>query len=88
MSNSVRIELLPLGRTLTVPRGTPLPDVLFPLGVEFPCGGLGRCIGCKIKVLAGSLPISDEDRRKLTGHGTGRGLAAGLPRTRRRRSEN
>jgi uncharacterized 2Fe-2S/4Fe-4S cluster protein (DUF4445 family) len=66
VSNSVRIELLPLGRTLTVPRGTPLPDVLFPLGVEFPCGGLGRCKGCKIKVLAGSLPISDEDRRKLT----------------------
>ena len=58
---------MPLGKVLRVKRGTPLQDVLFAHGVEFPCGGRGRCKGCKIKVLAGALPITDEDRQKLSG---------------------
>jgi uncharacterized 2Fe-2S/4Fe-4S cluster protein (DUF4445 family) len=66
MSEMVRIELLPLGKVLEVERGTPLQDLLFAHGVEFPCGGRGRCKGCKVKVLAGSLPISGEDRQRLT----------------------
>ncbi len=63
MSESVQIKLLPIGKTLTVPRGTPLQDVLFAPGVEFPCGGQGRCKGCRIKVRSGSLPITAEDER-------------------------
>lgn len=66
MTDSVDIELLPLNKTLAVGRGTPLQDVLFAHGVEFPCGGRGRCKGCKVRVLAGSLPITEEDREKLT----------------------
>ncbi|MBI5386263.1 MAG: DUF4445 domain-containing protein [Verrucomicrobia bacterium] len=66
MSEMARIELLPLGKTITVEKGTPLQDVLFAQGVEFPCGGRGRCRGCKIKILAGDLPVTDEDRRVLT----------------------
>jgi len=66
MSTSVRIELLPLGKMFTVERGTPLQDVLFAQGVEFPCGGRGRCKGCRIKVLGGSLPVTSEDELKLT----------------------
>jgi uncharacterized 2Fe-2S/4Fe-4S cluster protein (DUF4445 family) len=66
MSDLVQVELLPLGEVLKVERGAPLQDVLFAHGVEFPCGGRGRCKGCKIKVLAGSLPITGEDRQKLT----------------------
>ena len=66
MSEFVRIELLPLGKVLRVKRGTPLQDVLFAHGVEFPCGGRGRCKGCTIKVLAGSLPITEEDTQKLS----------------------
>jgi uncharacterized 2Fe-2S/4Fe-4S cluster protein (DUF4445 family) len=66
MSDLVHIELLPLGKVLEVERGTPLQDVLFAHGVEFPCGGRGRCKGCKIKVLAGVLPVTGEDRQKLT----------------------
>jgi uncharacterized 2Fe-2S/4Fe-4S cluster protein (DUF4445 family) len=62
----VKIELLPLGKTLEVERGTPLQDLLFAQGVEFPCGGRGRCKGCRIKVLSGSLPISDEEQAKLS----------------------
>ncbi len=66
MSQRVRIELLPLGKVLRVPRGTPLQDLLFAHGVEFPCGGRGRCKGCKVKVLGGSLPITEEEKQKLT----------------------
>jgi uncharacterized 2Fe-2S/4Fe-4S cluster protein (DUF4445 family) len=62
----VQIELLPLGERLQVERGTSLQDVLFVHGVEFPCGGRGRCKGCRIKVLAGSLPIIGEDRQRLS----------------------
>jgi uncharacterized 2Fe-2S/4Fe-4S cluster protein (DUF4445 family) len=60
-----RIELLPLGRTLAVPDGTPLREVLFAEGVEFPCGGRGRCKGCRVRVLAGELPVTAEDERLL-----------------------
>jgi uncharacterized 2Fe-2S/4Fe-4S cluster protein (DUF4445 family) len=58
--------LLPLGQVLEVERGAPLQDFLFGLGVEFPCGGRGRCKGCRIKVLAGSLPVSEDDRARLS----------------------
>ncbi len=66
MNDPVRLELLPLGKTLTVECGTPLQDVLFAQGVEFPCGGRGRCKGCRIKVLEGSLPLTEEGERLLT----------------------
>jgi uncharacterized 2Fe-2S/4Fe-4S cluster protein (DUF4445 family) len=66
MTGHVHLNLLPLGRTLRVKRGTPLQDVLFAHGVEFPCGGRGLCKGCKIKVLAGSLPVTPEDALRLS----------------------
>jgi uncharacterized 2Fe-2S/4Fe-4S cluster protein (DUF4445 family) len=66
MSNTVQIELLPLGTVLRVKRGTALQDVLFAHGVEFPCGGRGRCKGCRVKVLEGTLPITEEERLKLS----------------------
>lgn len=66
MKHPVHVELLPLGKTLTVECGAPLQDTLFAQGVEFPCGARGRCKGCKIKVLSGSLPTTAEDEEKLT----------------------
>jgi uncharacterized 2Fe-2S/4Fe-4S cluster protein (DUF4445 family) len=66
LNRTVTIELLPLGRTLRVPAGTPLADVLFAQGVEFPCGGRGRCKGCRVKILAGKLPVTADDARLLT----------------------
>ena len=60
------VELLPLGRVVRTERGTPLQDLLFVHGVEFPCGGQGRCRSCKIKVLAGTLPVSEEERRRFS----------------------
>ena len=66
MRANVRIELLPSGRELAVEPGTPLQDVLFAQGVEFPCGGRGRCKGCRIKVIEGSLQVTPEEERLLT----------------------
>lgn len=66
MSDLVRIELQPLGQVLQVERGTPLPDVLFDYGVEFPCGGHGDCRGCRVKLLSGELPVTPEEAFILT----------------------
>jgi uncharacterized 2Fe-2S/4Fe-4S cluster protein (DUF4445 family) len=62
----VQVELLPLGKVLAVPCGTPLQDVLFDQGVEFPCGGRGRCKGCRVRVLSGQVPIRAEDEKALS----------------------
>ncbi len=66
MSDRVRIELHPLGKILEAEAGTPLQDALFEYGVEFPCGGRGRCRGCRVKVLRGSLPVTPEQARVLS----------------------
>lgn len=65
MSDTARIELLPLGKTIEVPLGTPLQEVLFTEGVEFPCGGRGKCKGCRVKVLQGDFPVTPEQERLL-----------------------
>jgi uncharacterized 2Fe-2S/4Fe-4S cluster protein (DUF4445 family) len=62
----VRIHLLPLGEVLELESGSSLQDLLFAQGVEFPCGGRGRCKGCKVKVLKGVLPVTESDRLKLS----------------------
>src|SRR6476469_46327 len=66
MAASVRIELFPMGQKLSVPAGTPLQDILFAQGVEFPCGGRGRCKGCRVKVLGGQVSPCADDERLLT----------------------
>lgn len=62
----VRLVLQPFGKTVEVPGGTPLQEVLFAHGVEFPCGGKGRCRGCRVKVLAGDLPLTPAQRERLS----------------------
>jgi uncharacterized 2Fe-2S/4Fe-4S cluster protein (DUF4445 family) len=66
MSRPLQIELVPAGKHLHLDEGLSLQDLLFASGVEFPCGGRGLCKGCKIKVLSGSLPITAEDRNRLS----------------------
>jgi len=44
-----------------VARGAALQDVLFPYGVEFPCGGRGRCRRCRVRVTAGHVSASGQD---------------------------
>jgi uncharacterized 2Fe-2S/4Fe-4S cluster protein (DUF4445 family) len=67
MPSTVRIELLPLGKTFEAPVGVPLNDLLFQQGVEFPCGGRGRCRGCRVRVVQGVQPPTPEDERLFTG---------------------
>jgi uncharacterized 2Fe-2S/4Fe-4S cluster protein (DUF4445 family) len=73
MADLVHIILKPLGHEVSVERGTPLRDVLFPYGVEFPCGGNAVCEGCKIKVLAGNLAVTPEQGQILSAKEIGEG---------------
>jgi uncharacterized 2Fe-2S/4Fe-4S cluster protein (DUF4445 family) len=43
-----------------------LKDELFARGVEFPCGGVALCGGCRIRVVEGSVPITPEMEEVLT----------------------
>ncbi len=62
MNPTVRIDLQPAGRCLSVATGQSLQDALFAEGVEFPCGGRGRCRGCRVKVVKGVSAATPEDR--------------------------
>ncbi len=55
------LTLSPAGRRIAAPQGSLLQDVLFEHGVEFPCGGRGRCKGCRVRVLRGRLEPSAND---------------------------
>ena len=61
-SSRVRIRLEPYASEVDVPRGGSLVAGLAAHGVEFPCGGEGNCGGCGVRVIAGSLPVTDADR--------------------------
>jgi uncharacterized 2Fe-2S/4Fe-4S cluster protein (DUF4445 family) len=61
-----RIILQPTHAELTAERGTPLRDILFEQGVEFPCGGQGRCRGCRIRVLRGDAKVNPAQHDILT----------------------
>ncbi len=58
------ITLHPLGKKLLVDHGTPLADILPDYGIEFPCGGEGRCGKCKVKVLEGTIQTDPHPRHK------------------------
>ncbi len=66
MTDPVRVDLQPIGKTIEVQRGTPLKDLLFAYGVEFPCGGNGRCKGCRVRVLSGIMPVTTEEEDILS----------------------
>ncbi len=65
MTTPVHITLQPLGETIVTEAGTPLREILFEYGVEFPCGGRGQCRGCRIRVAKGELPITPLQREIL-----------------------
>ena len=60
-ARTARIRLEPWSVEIEATEGTPLMPVLATNGVEFPCGGTGVCGGCGVRVVSGSLPVSDED---------------------------
>lgn len=59
------IRLHPLGKELRVNDQTPLIDVLHEYGIEFPCGGLGSCGKCKVRVLEGTVNMDLKHQQKL-----------------------
>ncbi len=61
-----RIVLQPTHTELTAALGTPLHDLLFEQGVEFPCGGQGRCRGCRIRVLRGDAKVNPAQQEILS----------------------
>jgi uncharacterized 2Fe-2S/4Fe-4S cluster protein (DUF4445 family) len=56
----VKLRIEPLGKELLVNKGTPLKDIVFQYGIEFPCGGEGYCGGCKVKILSGDVKDSEK----------------------------
>lgn len=66
MSDTCRIRLKPADKTLVAPRGAPLRAALFEHGAEFPCGGQGRCRGCRVRVLEGDFPVNAAMRERLS----------------------
>jgi len=62
----VSIRLEPLGVELELPHRGSLVPGLAAHGFEFPCGGIGECSGCQVRVLSGSLPVTEADADTLT----------------------
>lgn len=60
------ITLKPTNAEVRADAGTPLRDLLFEQGVEFPCGGKGRCRGCKVRVLSGEAGINQAQCNHLS----------------------
>lgn len=60
--DKVRIQLEPSSAVVEVPRGAALASALPEMGVEFPCGGTALCGACRVRVLEGSLSITESDR--------------------------
>jgi uncharacterized 2Fe-2S/4Fe-4S cluster protein (DUF4445 family) len=60
--DKVRVQLEPMSVVAEVPRGGTFASVLPELGVEFPCGGTALCGACRVRVLEGSLSITEPDR--------------------------
>jgi uncharacterized 2Fe-2S/4Fe-4S cluster protein (DUF4445 family) len=69
----VRIQLEPLSVVVEVPRGESLVSAISQTGFEFPCGGNGLCGGCNVRVLAGSLPVTEQDSSAFSANELSRG---------------
>jgi uncharacterized 2Fe-2S/4Fe-4S cluster protein (DUF4445 family) len=72
-ADCVRIRLEPLSVEVDVPRGALLVSSLAEHGVVFPCGATGICGGCGVRVLAGSLPITEADSAAFSAEELGQG---------------
>jgi len=65
----IKLRIEPLGKERIVNKGTPLKDIIFEYGVEFPCGGKGFCGGCKVKLLSGD--VKDPEKHEKLNHKLG-----------------
>jgi uncharacterized 2Fe-2S/4Fe-4S cluster protein (DUF4445 family) len=65
----IKITIHPIGLEISVMPGTPLMDILHEYGVEFPCGGKGKCGSCRFRLIHGTIPLSDEHASLLAESG-------------------
>ncbi len=61
-----KVTLKPVGSELIAEHGAALKDLLFEHSVEFPCGGQGRCRGCRVRVVAGETTVNEAQLERLT----------------------
>jgi uncharacterized 2Fe-2S/4Fe-4S cluster protein (DUF4445 family) len=71
MSGKHTVRLEPHGRILKASSGTPLLDFLPEYGIEFPCGGNGTCLNCRIRILKGEMETASEYKALLQQKGLG-----------------
>jgi uncharacterized 2Fe-2S/4Fe-4S cluster protein (DUF4445 family) len=65
----VRLRFLPDGAEVRVPSGTPIFDAASwnGIAIDSTCGGHGTCKKCKVRVIAGEVPVGAIDPRAFTG---------------------
>jgi uncharacterized 2Fe-2S/4Fe-4S cluster protein (DUF4445 family) len=63
VSETIVVTLAPSGPSFSIERGARLCEALVQHGCETPCGGAGTCGGCRIRVVAGELPVTEPDRQ-------------------------
>jgi len=56
------LRLEPGGATISAAPGTPLRELLFPYGVEFPCGGEGTCGNCRVQLTDGRIILACQEQ--------------------------
>jgi len=54
---------------IRVQPGTPLMDILHEYGVEFPCGGKGKCGSCRFMLMKGIIPVTPAHAERLASIG-------------------
>ena len=64
----VRLRFLPDGAEVRVPSGTPVFDAASwnGIAIDSTCGGHGTCKKCKVRIVAGEVPVGDLDPRAFT----------------------
>lgn len=75
MNREARISFQPSGRSVFVLQGTILLEAAARAGfiVETPCGGIGKCGKCVVRVTSGECPASDHDKDALGAEQVARG---------------
>ncbi len=64
----VRLRFLPDGAEVRVPSGTPIFDAASwnGIAIDSTCGGFGTCKKCKVRIVAGDVPVGSVDPRAFT----------------------
>ncbi|HNR99642.1 MAG TPA: 2Fe-2S iron-sulfur cluster-binding protein, partial [Planctomycetota bacterium] len=67
-AHAYNVRFLPSGKAAAVPAGASLRDAaaLAAVPLPFPCGGAGRCLNCRVRIVDGLAAVSDWDRRAFS----------------------